>query len=436
MRSFAIVFVLFLLSFFQACTQQDLLDASDVPVNVQLDAAFTVLDYVDVYSQEGEFQKTIDSSMDFQDVLSVGSYYMDFVNEDGASSFMDDGRLAFAPMGEGMTPMDGPFEIDGQNMWEVAVDSVLEANARLNIRIRDGDETLRPWKERFQDWQMNLPQEERDPIHDSEWIASEKAYSTSYGSSTTRLRVTWEASFAMTGYFTSSSTSTVTCRNSTSCWNRRGNGYAYWDYDSNGTGYIDYDTSAWSTLRSNYTNLVSCVDGGFTPCSISVGSSTPKYYTCQSSSGSCISGSGSSATKPRGGQCKAFANLLLYRSGQYNSGSWRTLPSQSTIYCSTSSYPILTTSTIAVGDVLQRVDGVSGSCSDTARMSISTVHTQLVVAYDSSARTAIVVDSNYSGNNGNEYIGYHTAGFSTTSYSDYSLLSNYRDLDCVYTGGC
>lgn len=434
MRSFQLFF-LFVFLFMCACTKQNLMDTANAPVDVQLSAAFTTLSYVEVYDSDGSYLETIDSSVDFQDVFPSGTYYMDFVNEDGDHSFMDDGRLAFAPMTDGATPLDGPFDIDDQPMWQVAVDPVLEGNARLNTRIRDGDETLRPWKEMFPGWQMNLPEEERDPIEESEWIVEEKAYSTTTGSSSARLRVTWEASFAMTGYYTTSSSSTVTCRSSTSCWNRRGNGYAYWDYDGNGTGYIDYDTSAWRTLRSNYTNLVSCVDGGFTPCSISVSSSSAKNYTCQSSSGSCTSGSGSSATKPRGGQCKAFTNLVLYRSGQYNGGSWRTLPSQSTIYCSTSSYPVLTSSTIAVGDVLQRVDGVSGSCSDTARMSFSTVHTQLVVAYDSSAQTAIIVDSNYSGSNGNEYIGYHTAGFST-SYSGYTLLGNYRDLDCVYSGSC
>ena len=149
MCSFTIAFLPFLLSFLGACTQQDVMDTVGVPVEVQLAAAFTSLDYVDVYNQEGELQKTIDSSVDFQDVLSSGRYYMDFVNEDGDHSFMEDGRLAFAPMTEGATPLDGPFDIDSADapVWEVAVDPVLEGNARLNIRIRDGDETLRPWKE-------------------------------------------------------------------------------------------------------------------------------------------------------------------------------------------------------------------------------------------------------------------------------------------------
>lgn len=58
----------------------------------------------------------------------------------------------------------------------------------------------------------------------------------------------------------------------------------------------------------------------------------------------------------------------------------------------------------------------------------------LVVAYDSSSQTALIVDSNYNGGAGSEHIGAHTASFSGTS--SYAKLGNYRDLDCVYTGGC
>ena len=82
----------------------------------------------------------------------------------------------------------------------------------------------------------------------------------------------------------------------------------------------------------------------------------------------------------------------------------------------------MTTASIAVGDLLART--TSGS-----------QHSQIVVAYDSSAQTALIVDSHYTNGNGNEFIGYHTAGFSAT-YSGYTLLGNYRDLDCIYSGAC
>ncbi len=390
---------------------------------VAFGAAFVNLGYVDVYNETGEFLQRIDHSVDFQEVLENGYYLMDFVDESSLHSFMDDGRLAFAPMTEGATPIDRVYVEDlGLYLWEVAVDPVLEGNARLNARLKNGDPNLEKWR----------PVLERS----SETQFSSKgtqSYSTSYGSTSARARVTWEASFAMTGYYTTSSSSTITCNNSTTCWTRRGNGYAYWDYDSNGLGYIDSDTSAWSTLKKVYDPYVSCVDWGATSgCYNTVNTANAKNYTCQNNSGACTSGSGSAATKPRGGQCKAFANLLLYRSGQYGSGTWKTLPSQKTIYCSTNKYPVLTTSTITIGDILQRVDGVTGSCSDMNNLKISTVHTQIVVAYDSTAQTAIIVDSNYTGGDGYEYIGYHTAGFSSSNYSSYTLLSNYRDLDCVY----
>ncbi len=330
----------------------------------------------------------------------------------------------------------------------VAVDPVLEANARLNIRIRDGDETLRPWKDRFQGWQVNLPEEERDPIEEeSAWTADEKAYSTSYRSSTARLRVTWEASFAMTGYFTTSTSSTVTCKGTTKCWTRTSSTpgstlsyYAVWDYNNNTVGYIDYDEAAWDTMTSNYTSgNASCAQSGYslsTTCnqSSSIGVGSGKDYTLQSGDGTGTgSGTGgynsSTATKPRGGFCKAFQNLVLYRSGQYNSGTWRTLPTDATISgysTSGSDAPTTSTSNIAVGDVLRQ---------------LTNLHSMIIVAYDSSTQQALVVDSNYvaptTGSGYYEYIGSHVVGFSMTTFtSTYTRLGNYRNLKCVYTGSC
>lgn len=243
----------------------------------------------------------------------------------------------------------------------------------------------------------------------------------------------------MTGKYTSSSTDTTTCNSGTRCWTRSSSTpgstssyYAVWDYDSNGTGYIDYDEAAWDTMTSNYTSGdASCAQSGYslsTTCnqSSTIGVGTGKNYTCQSSSGSCTGGSGSSATKPRGGFCKAFQNLVLYRSGQYNSGSWRTLPSDTTITAystSGSDAPTTSTSNIAVGDVLRRL----GS---------TTLHSMIVVAYDSSTQRALVVDSNYvapASGSYYEYIGAHVVSFSGSGYTD---LDNYRNLKCVYTGSC
>lgn len=427
------------LSILTACNHGDF-DSSNAPTAaVALSAAFTNLASVDVYTFDGVHLKTVDASVDFEDVLPAGSYYMDFVDENDNHSFLSDGRLAFAPMGEGVLPVDGPFAVDGVEapVWQVEVDEVLEANANLTLRAAQGDETLRAWKTFLPNWQVSLPEDERDVIEDLE-MADSKAYSTTTGYTTARLRVTWEASFAMTGKYTTSSSDSTTCNSTTKCWTRTtstpgatSSYYAVWDYDSNGTGYIDYDESAWDYMMDEDSGVYadgngSCTQSGYSSamgCGLSVDTETGKNYTCQSSSGTCTGGSSSSATKPRGGQCKAFQNLLLYRSGQYTG----TLPSDSTVsgYSATgSSAPTSSTSNIAVGDVLRR---------------LTSLHSMTVVAYDSSTQRALVVDSNYVGTTSttyNEYIAARVVGFSTTTYSGYSLLSSYRDLKCVYTGVC
>lgn len=403
MRSFAIVFLLFLLSFLGACTKQSLMDTAVVPVNVRLTAAFTDLNHIDVYNHEGEFQKTIDSSVDFQDVLLSGTYYMDFVNEDGEHSFTEDGRLAFAPMTDGATPLDGPFDIDEADapVWEVAVDPVLEGNARLNMRIRVRDETLLPWA-----YALGMENEDSDE-EETDIVAGPKNHTYGSGTTAMRARVIWELSYAMTG-----STSTA-CNSSSSCWSGS-SGYAT-------GGYVDDDSGAWSSLRTAYatscSTFVSCKDAASScgvTCYLSTGSSVVASYAYQK-------GSTETAYHYKGGQCKGFQNLALYRSGVYHNGSssytWKTAPSYSTVRSNTTTYPRLTTtSSLAAGDVIADAQASSE------------YHAAIVVSW--SGTTANVVDSNWTGGNGTENISYHTLSFSGSGTN--SDLARYSFMNCVY----
>lgn len=422
MRSFTIVSLFFLLSFLSACTQQDFLDTANAPVDVQLSAAFTSLDRVDVYDMSGEYMETIDSSVDFQDVLTAGTYYMDFVNEDGDHSFMDDGRLAFAPMGEGMTPLDDPFDIYDQPMWQVAVDQVLEGNARLNIRIRDGDETLRPWAHK-----LGMENEDGNEEESTEDEAVPKFHTFS-STSSARLRLIWEASYAMTGSPGGS------CSTTSGCWTATG---------TIATGnYVGDDAAAWSSLRSGYgttTGNVSCKDSSAATSTSVVyltqtSGSTTYNYICKQATNSS---SASSYTTQRsgyykGGQCKAFSNLVAYRSGIYHTGgsvyTWKTLPSDSSISASTSTYPVLSTSNITAGQVARMPSG----------------HAMIIVAVSGSSAT--VMDSNWVGTTTStsgstvttsyyEQIGAHTMSFySSGSYNGtVSDLDSYRHLDCIFS---
>ena len=436
-RLFALVaFVFFFLA---ACTQEGDEDSHIPMTKTSFAAAFTDLDHVDVYDTEGNYLQTIDGDIDFEKDLGFGHYLMDFVNVVGNHSFMDDGRLAFAPMGDGFLPEDGPVFVDGlpAPLWDVEVHPVLEANANLTDRIQNGDEKLRPWKFHFVNWQFNLPEEERDPIDNDSWTAEGKtttySYSTTTGSSTARLAVTWQLSYAMIG------SSSSACTSGTSCWSLSSatlststSASAY----GIGPGYITGSSSArnaWVTAVGSYgatSGYSSCRDNTAiysvtcfpTVGSASGGSADTTYWAyrfdCQNSTArsSCYG-----PYTAHGGECKFFQNLVTYMAGlsRDSRGSFRSTPSNS----SSSGYALESASTIAVGDVLRRTD--------------SSAHSTIVVAvgYASTATTtpayALVVDSNWVGSTGgyNEYIGAHIFSMST-------LAAYYHNISCVYDGTC
>lgn len=402
------------------CAAEDLLlnpgDSTDVSVSL----AFAELDYVDVYTESGDLVKTIDAGLDFHDLLPNGYYLMDFVSTKGGHSFMEDGRLAYAPMMQGGLPVAGPIFPDGlidgleAPLWGVEVHPDLEANARLTQRVRAEDESLLPFRHYFEYWgEGSEPNLEANPVENDGF----RAWNTLHNQSTDRLRVTWEASYAMTG------DSVGACNNTPLCWNIRTNGHAYWDKDMNGTGYIDSDTTAWSNAVGAFggssNSAATCAPTAAPACNVSVNASNARNYTCQSSAGTCTAGSGSTATKPRGGQCKMFSNLVFWRSGEYNNwGSWLTFPLDSAL----GSEPYTATTTISVGDVLRRRDFESAPQSP---------HSLIVVAYDTAINKALVADSNWvpTSLSNAEYIGWHEMGFTGGGTSN---LGNYRRMNCIY----
>lgn len=113
----------------------------------------------------------------------------------------------------------------------------------------------------------------------------------------------------------------------------------------------------------------------------------------------------------RGGQCKKFVALVLYRSGIRHTvaGSFSRLPEDAKISNDLVMFPV-----VAIphpGDILRRPNGHA-----------------LIVAASIAGLGLIAVDSNYSGGDGHERIAVHLMGPAS--------LVEYHNLNCVYTGAC
>jgi len=189
--------------------------------------------------------------------------------------------------------------------------------------------------------------------------------------------------------------------------------------------YVSTDTGAWSSLRNAaeyaYGGVtayyVSCradndTSNNYTPCSLTKGSDTVSEYECQN--GSC-------SNNYHGGQCKAFANLVAYRSGIFHgtNWAWKSFPSYAWISSNCSN---TTSGSIQAGDVLVYPNN----------------HT-LIVARVFSSTSVMVIDSNWvrpnsdESGNGYELIGAHEMSFSGSGLGD---LDNYKVLNCVYNNDC
>lgn len=191
-----------------------------------------------------------------------------------------------------------------------------------------------------------------------------------------------------------------------------------------GYPYITEDPMAWQHVLEWYgARLTSCKRDGYGyayyPCCLNFGPSVVASYASQSGPRNCSDGE----THFHGGQCKAFVNMLAYRSGVYRraDGGFKPLPTDNEIrFGDAVDYPWATRATIAVGDILRYVGPANEA------------HALVVVKKISSSRY-IVVDSNWVGGEGREIIGSHEMTFSGKGVAN---LGNYRVLACVYSGRC
>ena len=133
----------------------------------------------------------------------------------------------------------------------------------------------------------------------------------------------------------------------------------------------------------------------------------------------------------RGGQCKAFVNLLLYRSGVYQGPAptyaFKQLPTDPTIKGDLRLFPPVDDKNLREGSVLRRPDGLIHALIVLARLPGPTPDNP----------NLLVIDSNYldpTGNrkgDGHEVIGTHIMPLRDPDGIK-SDLNGYRNLDCVY----
>ncbi len=218
-----------------------------------------------------------------------------------------------------------------------------------------------------------------------------------------RARVVWEAARAMVGPTAADGYTWPT-----------GTNYA-------GYAYVAEDRGAWDSLRVAYTDEDGMIAGDltcrsddnliyYTPCLTSYGSTDPNSYGYQPDSSS-------TTFHYRGGQCKAFTNLIAYRSGVLHGDNWafKKLPYSGNVQMSSSN--------IRAGDILR-------SNSDKVRHSLIVTR----VFTENGITKAVVIDSNWVTGNGGESIGTHVLAFDGSNGN--SNLANYYAFQCVYDGNC
>ncbi|MEY4723097.1 MAG: hypothetical protein RLZZ324_610 [Candidatus Parcubacteria bacterium] len=387
--------------------------SADVAVSVG--GAFASLDRADVYDENGALVTTIGQETGFKARLPIGRYHVDFIDDAGNHSFLDDGRIAFVPTMDGGLPLGGPVTLPGvdSKLWEVQVHPDLEGNAHLMERVRQHDPKLMPWASALG---MEVPNQQPDGLVG---LTTGALHTFGGNVAAMRARVIWEASFAMKGDYYAG------CNSSDTCWTGNANGAGIITTGrtnpfSGGTyySYLDFDPTAWSKARTAYlptSGNVSCKDATPVPtgCQSAYTSADARQYTCQ---GTC-----STSGNARGGQCKVFNNLILFRAGIMHAASgatdWLSLPLDSQANHS----PFASSTTLSAGDVLRNT---------------GTIHSTLVVTAPGGNQYR-VVDSNWVGTAGYEEIGSHIMSFSGTTCPTPTLgnLNCYHNLTCVYSSG-
>ncbi len=325
-------------------------------IRVDFSALFTPISMVVVYDADGGFVEELQAPRLFAE-LTQGEYFLDFYDDEGWSLVDENGELSAFPV------MNGTDVLHRREY--------VPAAERFMVHIAVGDEHVA-----------------QSAVTGFSSVESAKA------------RVVWEAARAMVGPS-----------------NANGLHNSWSTADTYSThAYVAEDPGAWSSLRasSQYSSWgitgwwINCRHdadwyNNYTPCSLQYGGDNVSQYGFQGG-------------RSRGGQCKGFVNLVLYRSGVYHGANWafKALPSDWS--ATMSNQPWATYASIAPGDVLRRPGG----------------HALIVVRKISSSQI-IVVDSNWLGGDGAEAIGSHTIGFSGSGNNN---LSNYRNLTCIYNESC
>lgn len=324
-------------------------------IRVDFSALFVPLSSVVVYDTSGSIIEELYAPQLFTE-LAQGEYFLDFYDESGESVIDEGGNLRAVP--------------------------VINATETLHRteRVTFSEKTLLPISVELED------QVVQSAITGFSSIESAKA------------RVVWEAARAMVGPTLASSTQNSWPETAT-----------YSSYP-----YVAEDPGAWAALRAAYSSWgitgwwINCRHdadwyNNYTPCVLQYGGDNVWQYGYQ-------------GNRSRGGQCKGFVNLVLYRSGVYHGSNWsfKTLPSDASAMMA--NQPWATYATISPGDVLRRPGG----------------HALIVVRKISNGQV-VVVDSNWVGGDGAEAIGTHVLGFSGSGNSN---LGNYRNLTCVYNESC
>jgi hypothetical protein len=331
-------------------------DHSSEQAQVHISAAFAPIVSARFFDEGGnEVASLVNGERDI--TLKEGNYLIDIREDYDNSVFSSDGRLLFVPGVIGAKLELAPHYVSWSDIPLVGlhVDSVSSYAAGEIEVSRRGLHTT-------------------GPDH--------------------RGRLVWEAARAMVGP-------------------SGADGYTWGTSTTNASyAYVSEDSGAWSSLRTAYGTLVSCRNdndtaNNYTPCSLTYGSDNVSQYVCQNNCGTY---------GYHGGQCKAFMNLVAYRSGVYHGTNWafKTLPSDSWIASNTS---LSTYATAQAGDVL--------------RKTTSSPHAAITVRVISSSQV-VVMDSNWS--DGYEKIISHTLGYSGSGTT--SDLGAYRVLNCVYAGTC
>jgi hypothetical protein len=345
--------------------------AEATPEAIAVGAAFTNLGEVGVYDRHGRLVASLDPADPTAAAeVTPGTYYLDLLDDAGGSVFGDDGQLRFAPHVTGAELELQPTAIAGFDHPLLPLHVGLPEDARQQGLIDAADST-----------HADAADAERTKRYDAfggnrHWM---------------RIRVVWEAARAMVGPSAANyhvwPTSTTNARHR----------------------YPSEDLGAWTSLRQAYGRNLSCrADSNalnlYPPCNLTYGSAEPSAYEVQNG-------------WYKGGQCKAFVNLVIYRSGVYHGDSWgfRTLPSDDRIPALADA-PLAKPGTLEAGDVLRMPYG----------------HAAIVVRV-LDANQAVVIDSNWMGGNGWENTATHVMGFSGYGASN---LGNYYRLNCVYDGSC